>query len=97
MDGAGNDALKQLPLAEHDDCLVPDPLRRVAEAIDRLTEPNQVDEQLRPAAEEEAADGKERGKRKRSSRDVYETRALPRSAAMRATDSIRSEPSSALQ
>ena len=90
MDEPRNDALKQLPLAEDDDGLVPDPLRRVAEAVDRLAKPNQVDEQPRPPAEERAADREKRGERKRSGRDVYEDRAFLSSAVIAGTISVRS-------
>jgi hypothetical protein len=77
VDEPGNDALKQLPLAEHDHGLVPDPLRNVLEALDGLAEPDQRDEQAGAAVEEGAADGKERGERERPGRDVYETSAFP--------------------
>jgi hypothetical protein len=90
VDDAGDDALKQLPLAEHDDGLVPDPLGRVAEAVDRLAEPDQIDEQPGPAIEERAADGKERGKRERSGGEVYEPCAFLSSAVIAGTTSARS-------
>jgi hypothetical protein len=76
VDEAGHDPLKQLPLAEHDHGLVPDPLRHVVEALDRLTEPDERNEQLRAPEEERAADREKRGERERSGRDVYEDRAL---------------------
>jgi hypothetical protein len=90
VDEPRNDPLEQLPLAQDDDGLVPDPLRRVAEAVDRLAEPNEVDEQLRPPAEERAAEGKKRGEGERSGRDVYETRAFRSSSVIAGTTSARS-------
>jgi hypothetical protein len=90
MDDAGDEALEQLPLAEHDDRLIPDPLARVAEAIDRLAEPDQIDEQLGAPGEEEAADREESGERQRSGGDVYETRAFLSSAVIAGTTSARS-------
>jgi hypothetical protein len=84
MDEARDDALKQLLLAEDDDGLVLHALGRIAEAVDRLAEPDQRDEQLRPPIEQRAADGKERSKRERSGGDVYDDRAFPRAAIRRA-------------
>jgi hypothetical protein len=80
VDEARDKPLKQLPLTEDDHGLVLDPLRNVAEAIDRLAEPDEVDEQLCPPCEQRAADGEERGERDSAERDVYGS-ALPRSAA----------------
>jgi hypothetical protein len=85
----GHEPLEQLPLSEHDDRLVLDPLRHVAEAIDRLAEPDEIDEQLRPRRKERAADGEERGERDSAERDVYGSRAFPRAA-------VTTAPSSAL-
>ena len=66
VDQAGHEPLEQLPLAEHDHGLVLDALGHVAEAVDRLAEPDEVDEQLRPPREQRAADGEQRGERERS-------------------------------
>ena len=90
VDEAGHEALKQLPLAEHDHGLVADALRHVVEALDRLAEPDERDEQLRAAVEERAADREERGERERSKRDVYEDRAFLSSAVIAGTTSARS-------
>jgi hypothetical protein len=79
VDEAGHEPLEQLPLAEHDHGLVLDPLGHVVEAVDRLAELDQVDEQLRAPDEQRAGDGERRGQRERSKRDVYES-ALPRGA-----------------
>jgi hypothetical protein len=90
VDQPGHEPLEQLPLPEHDHGLVLHPLRRVAGAVDRLAEPNEVDEQLGPAREDEAAGGEERGERAGAERDVYGSRAFPRTA-------ITTAPSSALR
>jgi hypothetical protein len=71
VDQARHEPLEQLPLAEHDHGLVLDALGGVAEAVDRLAEPDQVDEQLGAAGEQEAADGEQRGERDSAERDVY--------------------------
>jgi hypothetical protein len=71
VDRAGHEPLEQLLLAQHDDRLVLDALGDVAEPVDRLAEPDQVDEQLRAPGEQRAADGEERGERERSGEDVY--------------------------
>jgi hypothetical protein len=63
-------------LAEHDHGLVPHALGHVVEALDRLAEPDQREEQARASVEERAADREERGERERSQRDVYENRAF---------------------
>jgi hypothetical protein len=72
----GTSRWRQLPLAEHDHRLVLDPLRHVVEAIDRLAEPDEIDEQLCPSRKQRAADGEERGERDSAERDVYGTRAF---------------------
>jgi hypothetical protein len=72
VDEARHEPLEQLPLAEDDHGLVFDALGQVVEALDRLAEPDQRDEQLRAAGEERAGDGEQRGERERSDRDVYE-------------------------
>ena len=51
MDQARHEPLEQLPLPEHDHGLVLDALRHVVEALDRLAEPHEVDEQLSRAAQ----------------------------------------------
>jgi hypothetical protein len=80
VDEPGHEPLKQLPLAQDDHGLVLDPLGNVPEAVDRLAELDEVDEQLGPPAEQGAGDGERRGKRDSADGDVYE-RALPRPAA----------------
>jgi hypothetical protein len=90
VDEAGDEPLEQLPLAQHDHGLVLDPLRDVAEAVDRLAEPDEVDEQLRPPPEQRPADREQRGERDSAERDVYGSRAFPRTA-------LTIAPSSALR
>ncbi len=90
VDQARHEALEQLPLAEHDHGLVPDPLRHVVEAIDRLAEPHEVHEQLRAAAEQRAADRQHGGERERSQRYAYEDCAFLSSAVIAGTISVRS-------
>jgi hypothetical protein len=89
VDQPGHESLEQLPLAEHDHGLVLDSLRNVAEAIDRLAEPDEIDEQLGPAVEERAGDGERRGQRERSERDVY--------GSALASSAITTAPSGALR
>jgi hypothetical protein len=78
VDEAGDEPLKELPLPQDDHGLVLDALGDLPEAIDRLAELDEVDQQPRAPGEERAADGEQRGERESSSRDVYEDRALPR-------------------
>jgi hypothetical protein len=87
---AGAEPLQQLALAEHDLGLVAHTLRDVVEALDRLAEPDEVDEQLRAAGEQEPAYRKRRGERQRSQRDVYAERAFLSSAVIAGTISVRS-------
>jgi hypothetical protein len=82
--------LEQLALPEHDLRLVAYALRDVVEALDRLAEPDQVDEQLRAAGEQVAADRKRRRERERSQQDVYVERAFLSSAVIAGTISVRS-------
>src|SRR5215216_6597987 len=82
--------LEQLALPEHDLRLVAHALRDVVEALDRLAEPDQVDEQLRAAGEQVAADRKRRRERERSEQDVYVERAFLSSAVIAGTISVRS-------
>jgi hypothetical protein len=84
VDQAWNEALEQLPLAEDDGRLVLDPLRHVVEPLDRPAEPDEVDEQLGSPAEQRAAHRKQRGERESAERDVYGSRAFPRTAIMTA-------------
>ena len=90
MDQAGHEPLEELPLAEHDHGLVLDALGHVAEAVHRLAEPDEIDEQLRPPRKQRAADGEERGERERSERYVYEDCAFLSSAVIAGTISARS-------
>jgi hypothetical protein len=80
VDQPRDESLEQLALAEHDHRLVLDAPGHVIEALDRLAEPDERDEQARPAGEQGAADGEQRGERERSGRDVYDARAFPRPA-----------------
>jgi hypothetical protein len=90
VDQPGHEPLKQLPLAQHDHGLVPHTLRRVAEAVDRLPEPDQVDQQLGAAGEEEPADGEQGGERERSQGYIYEDCTFLSSAVIAGTISARS-------
>ena len=63
VDQAGHEPLEELPLAEHDHGLVLDALGHVAEAVHRLAEPDEIDEQLCPPRKQRAADGEQRGER----------------------------------
>ena len=86
----GHEPLEQLLLPEHDHGLVPDALRHVVEALDRLAEPDEVHEQLRAAREQHAGDRERRGERERSERYVYEDCAFLSSAVIAGTISARS-------
>jgi hypothetical protein len=87
---AGAEALEELALPQHDRRLVADALRYVVEALARLAEPDQVDQELRAAPEEEAADGQRQRKRDRSDQDVYGPRAFLSSEVTAGTISVRS-------
>ncbi len=63
---------------------------QVVGAVDRLAEPHEVDQQLRAAREEDAADGERRRERERSGDDVYGERAFLSSAVIAGTISVRS-------
>jgi hypothetical protein len=82
--------LQELALAEHDLGLVADAPRQVVEALRGLAEPDEVDEQLRAAREQRAADREGGGERQRSGRDVYGERAFLSSAVIAGTISVRS-------
>jgi hypothetical protein len=90
VDQPGDEPLEQLALAQHNHCLVLDALGHVIEAVDRLAEPDQGDEQAGPTGEERAADRQEDGERDRSERDVYEDCAFLSSAVIAGTTSARS-------
>jgi hypothetical protein len=92
VDQAGDEPLEELPLAEDDHRLVLHALGGVAEAVGRLAELYEVDEQLGAAGKKEAADGEQRGERERSSRDVYESCAFLSSVRVRATAFITTAP-----
>jgi hypothetical protein len=87
---AGAEPLEQLALPEHDLGLVAGAARQVAGAVDRLAEPDEVDEQLRAAREDAAADGERRREPQRSRQDVYGARVLLSSAVIAGTISVRS-------
>jgi hypothetical protein len=82
--------LEQLALPEHDLGLVARAPRQIAGPVDRLAEPDQVDEQLRAAREQDPADAQRRGERQRSDDDVYGPRVLLSSAVIAGTISVRS-------
>ena len=90
MHQPGAEPLEQLALAQHDLGLVAHAARHVARAVDRLAEPHQVDEQLRPAREQPAGDGECDRERDRSGGDGYAERAFLSSAVMAGTISVRS-------
>jgi hypothetical protein len=89
VDQAGDEALEQLALAEDDHGLVAHAVGHVAEALDRLAEPDEVDEQLRAPGEQRAADSEKRGERDSAERDVYGNRAFPRPAVTTAPSGAR--------
>jgi hypothetical protein len=90
VDQARYEPLEQLPLAEHDHGLVLDALGHVAEAVHRLAEPHQIDEQLGPPREQRAADGEQRGERDSADGDVYEDCTFLSSSVIAGTISARS-------
>jgi hypothetical protein len=85
--------LQELALAEHDLGLVASAPRHVVEAIGRLAELEQVEQQLRAAGEQKAADGEGSRQRERSGDDVYGERAFPSSALVTAKIRSRLMPS----
>jgi hypothetical protein len=90
VDQPGNEALEQLALTEDDLRLVADPDRDVVEALGRPAEPEQVDQELCAAREQETADREGRREGDRSDGDVYGPRAFLSSAVMAGTISVRS-------
>jgi hypothetical protein len=90
VDEPRHEPLQQLPLPQHDHGLVADALGHVVEALDRLAERDERDEQLRAAGEQEPADRKRSGERQRSGGDVYEDRTFLSSAVIAGTTSARS-------
>jgi hypothetical protein len=83
---AGDEPLQELPLAEHDLDLVPQPLRDVRRAVVRLRPAYLVDEELaaapRAAADDEQEQPEDDG--------AYEPRTLLSSALIAGTISCRS-------
>ncbi len=71
MDDAGDEALKELALAEDDGGLVLRAGGDVAEALGGLAHADEGYEQPRTTGKEEAGDGERRGEREGSDRDVY--------------------------
>jgi hypothetical protein len=86
----GAEPLQQLALTEHDLGLVADALRQVVEALRGLAEPDEVEEQLRTAREQRAADRESGGERQRSDRDVYGERAFPSAVPIIAAQALSS-------
>ena len=84
------EALEQLALPQHDLGLVAHAPRHVVEAVDRLAEPDEVDQQLRAPREQGAADGERDRERDRSGGDGYAERAFLSSAVIAGTISVRS-------
>ena len=66
---AGDEALEQLPLAEHDLRLCAQALRQVVEALDRLAAADEPPEQPGTPREERARDGEQRRQRERGRED----------------------------
>jgi hypothetical protein len=62
----------------------------VVEPLGWLAEPDQIDEELRSAAEQDPADGQRQRQRDRSEQDVYGPRAFLSSAVTAGTISDRS-------
>jgi hypothetical protein len=87
---AGAEPLEQLALPEDDLGLVAHALGHVVEARRRLAQPDEVDEQLRAAREQEPADGECRSERQRSGQYVYPERTFLNSAVIAGTISVRS-------
>jgi hypothetical protein len=87
MHEAGAQPVEQLALGEDDLGLVARALRHVAKAVDRLAQPDEVDEQLRAAPEQIAADGERDRQRQCSDQDA---RDFLSSAVMAGTISVRS-------
>ncbi len=90
MDEAGHQPLEQLPLAEHDHGLVAHARGDVVEALHRLAEPDERDQQPGAAGEESAGHGERSGEAERSQRDVYEDCTFLSSAVIAGTTSARS-------
>ncbi len=82
--------LEQLALAQHDRRLVARALGHVAGAVDRLAQPDEVDQQLGAPREQAAADGERGRQRDRSGEDRYAERAFLSSAVIAGTISVRS-------
>src|ERR671914_233924 len=87
---AGTEALEELALAQHDRRLVADAPGQVVEALARLAEPYQVDQELGPAREQKAAHGDGQREGDRSEKNVYGPRAFLSSAVTAGTISVRS-------
>ena len=90
MDQPWDEALEELALTEDDRGLIADSLGQVVEALCGLAESDQVDQELRAAREQEAADGEGRRQSGRSEQDVYGPRAFLSSAVIAGTISVRS-------
>jgi hypothetical protein len=90
VDQPGDEALEELSLCQHDHGLVASALRDVVEALRRLAEPDEVDQQLDPAREQVAADAKGCREGDRSEEDVYGPRAFLSSLVIAGTISVRS-------
>jgi hypothetical protein len=89
MHRAGQEALEQLALSEHDHRLVADALRNVVEAFDRLRRADEADEQERAPREERPGDGERRRERERPCGSSYVGRAFLSSAEIAGTTSCR--------
>jgi hypothetical protein len=87
---AGDESLEELALAEHDDRLVPEPLRQVVAARKRRTEPDEADEQERPAGGQRQRRGRDRRQGERGQSDGYRPLAFRISAEIAGTTSCRS-------
>jgi hypothetical protein len=90
VDETRHEPLEEFLLAEHDLGFVPDPLRHLVRALDRLAEPHEIGEQLRAPSEQVAADGQRGGERERSGQNVYGDRAFRSSWVIAGTISVRS-------
>jgi hypothetical protein len=90
VDQPRKEALEELALAEDDFRFVADPRRDVVEALGRLSKPDQVDQELGAAREQEPADPEGRREGDRSDGYVYGPRAFLSSAVIAGTISVRS-------
>jgi hypothetical protein len=86
----GHEALKQLPLAQHEQGLVPGARGEVGRALDRPAGADEPGQEACAAGEEAAADEQQRGEPERARENGYAPRAFLSSALIAGTISCRS-------